>query len=155
TITFAPNFAYTLAVQGISARQMEAWDLSCVRALGCGAEPIDAATVRAFMDKFESVGLRRTSILPSYGLAEATLAVTFSDLAEPLQTDRVDPQPLMTGRAAAATNGHSMEIVSVGRPFPSHRVEILGENGQVLPERHVGEIVVEGPSVAKGYFGDE
>jgi len=155
TITFAPNFAYALAVQGISARQMEGWDLSCVRALGCGAEPIDAATVRAFMDKFEPVGLKRTSILPSYGLAEATLAVTFSDLDEPLQTDQIDPQPLMAGRASIATNGHSMEIVSVGRPFPSHRVEILDEKGDVLPERHVGEIVVEGPSVAKGYFGDE
>jgi fatty-acyl-CoA synthase len=156
TITFAPNFAYALAVQGISARQMEGWDLSCVRALGCGAEPIDAATVRAFMDKFESVGLRRTSILPSYGLAEATLAVTFHDLDEPLHTDRIDPQPLMAaGRAAVATNGHSMEIVSVGRPFPSHRVEIVDEKGDSLPERHVGEIVVEGPSVAKGYFGDE
>ena len=94
TITFAPNFAYALAVQGISARQMEGWDLSCVRALGCGAEPIDAITVRAFMDKFAPVGLKRTSILPSYGLAEATLAVTFSDLDEPLQTDQIDPQPL-------------------------------------------------------------
>jgi fatty-acyl-CoA synthase len=155
TITFAPNFAYALAVQGISARQMEGWDLSCVRALGCGAEPIDAGTVRAFMDKFEPVGLKRTSILPSYGLAEATLAVTFSDLDEPLQTDTVDPQPLRVGRAAVATNGHSMEIVSVGRPFPSHSVHIMDEKGQSLPERHVGEIVVEGPSVAKGYFGDD
>ncbi|HKQ68726.1 MAG TPA: fatty acyl-AMP ligase [Polyangiaceae bacterium] len=155
TITFAPNFAYALAVQGISARQMEGWDLSCVRALGCGAEPIDSETVRAFMDKFEPAGLKRTAILPSYGLAEATLAVTFSDLDEALEIDRVDPQALLQGRADTAPNGHSCEIVSCGRPFPSHRVEIVDEAGKLLDERQIGEIVVEGPSVAKGYFGDE
>jgi fatty-acyl-CoA synthase len=155
TITFAPNFAYALAVQGISPRQMEGWDLSCVRALGCGAEPIDAPTVRAFMDKFETVGLKRTAILPSYGLAEATLAVTFSGLDAPLETDAVEPQALLKGSAARAMNGHSIELVSCGRPFPSHRIEVVDESGASLGERQIGEIVVEGPSVAAGYFGDE
>ena len=155
TITFAPNFAYALAVQGISPRQMEGWDLSCVRALGCGAEPIDASTVRSFLDKFEPAGLKRTAILPSYGLAEATLAVTFSDLDEALQTDAVDPKALLQGRAAKASNGHALELVSCGRPFPSHRVEILDEQGNALGEREIGEIVVRGPSVTQGYFGDD
>jgi fatty-acyl-CoA synthase len=155
TITFAPNFAFALAAQGISARQMEGWDLSCIRALGCGAEPIDAATVRAFVDKFAAVGLSRTAILPSYGLAEATLAVTFASLDEPLTTDRVDPQALLGGRAQAASNGQSVEMVSCGRPFPGHQVHIVDEQGRALHERQVGEVVVEGPSVASGYFGDE
>jgi fatty-acyl-CoA synthase len=155
TITFAPNFAYALAVQGISARQMEGWDLSCVRALGCGAEPIDAQTVSAFMDKFAAVGLRSTAVLPSYGLAEATLAVTFSELDEPLRTDHVEPHELLKGRATRASNGHSVQIVSCGKPFPAHRVEVVDDQGAVLAEREVGEIVVAGPSVAKGYFGDD
>jgi fatty-acyl-CoA synthase len=155
TITFAPNFAYALAVQSIAPRQIEGWDLSCLRALGCGAEPIDPATVRAFLDKFESAGLRRTVILPSYGLAESTLAVTFSDLREPMVTDRVDPHALRNGMAVPALNGHSMEIVSCGRPFDGHSVEIVDSDGAPLPERRIGEIVVAGPSVAKGYFSDE
>jgi fatty-acyl-CoA synthase len=155
TITFAPNFAYALAVQGISARQMEGWDLSCVRALGCGAEPIDAETVTAFMDKFGAVGLKSTAVMPSYGLAEATLAVTFADLDDALRTDSVEPHDLLTGKATPATNGHAVQIVSCGRPFPAHRVEIVDEQGHPLAERNVGEIVVSGPSVAKGYFGDE
>jgi fatty-acyl-CoA synthase len=155
TITFAPNFAYALAAQGISARQMEGWDLSCIRALGCGAEPIDAATVRAFVDKFAAVGLSRAAILPSYGLAEATLAVTFASLDEPLTTDRVDPHALLAGRAETAVNGDSVEIVSCGRPFPAHDVQIVDDQGRSVSERQVGEIVVEGPSVARGYFGDE
>jgi fatty-acyl-CoA synthase len=154
TITFAPNFAYALAVQSTSARQLEEWDLSCLRALGCGAEPIDAATVRAFMDRFEPAGLKRTAILPSYGLAEATLAVTFANLDEPLITDAVDPQAILRGRAVKASNGHAVEIVSCGRPFPGHLVEIVDESGRSVGERTIGEIVVEGPSVTTGYFGD-
>jgi fatty-acyl-CoA synthase len=155
TITFAPNFAFSLCVQGISEKQMAGWDLSCLRALGCGAEPIDAATLRAFLDKFESVGMKQQAILPAYGLAEATLAVTFGDLAEPLTTDVADPHELVRGRATPAQNGHSVEIVSCGRAFPHHRVEIVDEQGRSLPERNVGEIVVEGPSLAVGYFGDD
>ncbi|HMI89490.1 MAG TPA: fatty acyl-AMP ligase [Polyangiaceae bacterium] len=154
TITFAPNFAYALAVQSASPRQMEEWDLSCLRALGCGAEPIDAATVRAFMDKFEPAGLKRTAILPSYGLAESTLAVTFADLDDPLTTDTVDPHAILRGRAVKASNGHAIEVVSCGRPFPGHRVEVEDESGRAVGERVIGEIVVEGPSVTPGYFGD-
>src|SRR5262249_22824024 len=104
---------------------------------------------------FEPVGIKRAAVLPSYGLAEATLAVTFSGLDEELLTDRTDPHLLMKGRAVPASNGHAVEIVSCGKPFPGHRVEIVDEEGQVLPERRIGEIVVEGPSVAGGYFGDE
>jgi fatty-acyl-CoA synthase len=125
-----------------------------LRALGCGAEPIDATTVRAFMEKFEPAGLKPTAILPSYGLAEATLAVTFADLDDPLTTDTVDPQALLRGRAVKAHNGNAVEIVCCGRPFPAHRVEVVDESDRALGERIIGEIVVEGPSVATGYFGD-
>jgi fatty-acyl-CoA synthase len=155
TITFAPNFAFALCVQGISEKQMAGWDLSSLRALGCGAEPIEAGTLRAFLDKFEPVGLRRNAILPAYGLAEATLAVSFAGLSDALATDIADPHELVRGRATPAQNGHSVEIVSCGRAFPHHRVDIVDEDGHALPDRHVGEIVVEGPSLSAGYFGDE
>jgi fatty-acyl-CoA synthase len=155
TITFAPNFAFSLCVQGISEKQMAGWDLSSLRALGCGAEPIDASTLRAFLDKFEPVGLRANAMLPAYGLAEATLAVTFSERGNLIATDVADPHELVRGRAVPAENGSAVEIVSCGKPFPHHRLEIVDGEGRPLPERSVGEIVVEGPSVAAGYFGDE
>jgi fatty-acyl-CoA synthase len=154
TISFAPNFAYKLATQSIQPKQIEEWDLSCLRALGCGAEPIDPGTMRAFMDKFAPAKLRAKAILPVYGLAEATLAVTFSDLDEPLVTDAVDPAALLGGKAVKAKNGNAAELVSCGRTFPEHRVTIVDDRGNAVPERVIGEIVVEGPSVTAGYFGD-
>ena len=154
TITFAPNFAYALAVAKRIAEAARRWDLSCLRALGCGAEPIDAATVRAFMDKFEPAGLKATAILPSYGLAESTLAVTFADLDEPLVTDASIPRPFCAGGRPRRATAMRSEIVSCGRPFPGHRVEVVDESGRSLGERTIGEIVVEGPSVTNGYFGD-
>jgi fatty-acyl-CoA synthase len=155
TITFAPNFAFALCVQGITPKQMQDWDLSSLRAVGCGAEPIDGKTLRAFLDKFGAVGLRAEAMLPAYGLAESTLAVTFSELEQPLISDRIDPHELVRGRALPAANGHAVEIVSCGKAFPHHRVQVVDDHGQQLPERQVGEIVVEGPSLASGYFGEE
>src|SRR5262249_27168110 len=68
TITFAPNFAFALATRAVTDTQAAAWDLSCLRALGCGAEPIQADVLRSFLDRFAARGLRPESILPSYGM---------------------------------------------------------------------------------------
>ncbi|WP_437986015.1 fatty acyl-AMP ligase [Sorangium sp. So ce117] len=152
TITFAPNFAFALATRAVTDAQAGNWDLSCVRALGCGAEPIQADVLRAFLRRFSERGLRPESILPSYGMAEATLAITFSDLKAPLTTDRVDAKAMQAGKAWPANGGASLELVSCGRPLPCHELIIAGPDGSPLGPREVGEIWVRGPSVAAGYF---
>ncbi len=76
TVSFAPNFAYDLAVRRVKESDLEGLDLSCWRVAGCGAEPIHAPTLAAFADKFRATGFRETSFLPSYGLAEHVLAAT-------------------------------------------------------------------------------
>jgi len=156
TITFAPNFAFALATRAVTEGQAKSWDLSCMRALGCGAEPIQADVLRAFLARFERHGLSPESILPCYGMAEATLAVTFHDLGKPLETDRIGLKAMKEGRAAAAVEDEpSLELVSCGRPFPGHELTIVGPDGAPLGERRVGEIWLRGPSVTSGYFGDE
>jgi len=155
TITFAPNFAFALATRAVTESQAKNWDLSCMRALGCGAEPIQADVLRAFLTRFAAQGLRPESILPSYGMAEATLAITFADITAKLRTDRVDLDAMRSGEARTSVVGPSLELVSCGRPFPGHEIAIMNPEGKPLGERRVGEIWLRGPSVTAGYFGDE
>ena len=155
TITFAPNFAYGLATKRTPPDKVASLDLSCLRLMGAGAEPNHPGTLQAFVDHFAPAGLPRTSMLPVYGMAEATLAMSFCMLDEEMKTDTVDPEryqgdgvavPLPTGTPGA------LEFVCCGKPFPGHGLRIVDDAGRPLPERHVGEIVFSGPSVAAGYF---
>jgi fatty-acyl-CoA synthase len=155
TITFAPNFAFSLAARAVSDEQSKDWDLSCLKAVGCGAEPIQADTLRRFVERFASKGLRPESLLPCYGLAEATLAVTFASLPEPMRTERLDPTSMHRGTASLATGDDGLELVSCGRTFPGFELAIRGEGGERLPDRSVGEVWVRGPSVMRGYFEQE
>ncbi len=155
TITFAPNFAYELAAKRVRPNDLEGLDLSSLRVAGCGAEPIRAAALRTFARTFAPAGFSERALLPAYGLAESTLAVTFHPLGEPLVVDRVDGEALGRGIATPVEGdapGHVSELVGCGRPFPGHQIRIADEHGEALPERRVGQILVRGPSVTDGYF---
>jgi acyl-CoA synthetase (AMP-forming)/AMP-acid ligase II len=154
TISFAPNFAYELCVRRVKPSQVDSFDLSSWRIAGCGAEPIRHEALRGFAEHFARARFRASSLVPSYGLAEHTLAVSFS--RGRLTIDSVDPGRLgRESRAVPVTNGSpAVRIVGCGRPFPGHAVRVIDEEGRPLPERHVGQIVAQGPSVMAGYFDD-
>ncbi len=154
TITFAPNFAFALATRAVTEGQARSWDLSCMRALGCGAEPIQPEVLRAFLARFSAQGLKPESLLPSYGMAEATLAITFADVTAPIRTDTIDLASMRAGEAKPAIEGATMELVSCGRPFPGHELAIMAPGGRRLGDRQVGEVWLRGPSVTAGYYGD-
>lgn len=158
TISFAPNFAYDLCVRRVQPREMADLDLSCWRVAGCGAEPVRAATLAAFARKFAEVGFRAEAFLPCYGMAEHTLAVTFPPLDRAPRVDAVDAHELSASRRALPlTDGEAprAELVSCGRPFPGHDVRIADPKGRSLPDRHVGQILLKGPSVFRGYLDRE
>jgi fatty-acyl-CoA synthase len=151
TISFAPNFAYELCTRRVKTSQLEALDLSSWRIAGCGAEPVRADTLKAFAEHFAPAGFNASAFLPSYGLAEHSLAVTF---CSGLHVDVVDANHLTReSRAIPVVNGSpSVKVVDCGTTFPGHEVRIVDDYDTPLPERHVGRIVAKGPSVMAGYF---
>ena len=155
SLTFAPNFAYALTAKRARPEQIARWDLSRMRVFGCGAEPINGDVLRNFVRTFAPAGLKPNALLPSYGMAEATLAMAFTDLADEIKTDRIDPDRYQTEKKALpAANGTALELVCCGRTFPEHELSIQDEDGRILPDRVVGEICFRGPSVTKGYWND-
>ncbi len=149
TITFAPNFAYSLVTRRV---QPDAFDLSCVRMWGCGAEPIQPDILDAFERRFASCGVHSGQVAPCYGLAEATLAVTFSSPERGRRVDVIDADAWeRSGDALPSDSARSVRYVSCGRALGEIQLSIVAENGELLGERRVGEIVVRGSSVADGY----
>ncbi len=141
-ISPAPNFAYALCVDRIADADLDGVDLSSWRYALNGAEPVSPATLRRFVDRFARWGLRREALTPVYGLAEASLAVTFSAVDEPFSSRRFDRTALSEGRVLEAVDG--VELVSVGRPLPETRVE--------APVDRIGPVRVSGPGLMTGYL---
>jgi len=150
TITFAPNFAFGLATK-YAAKHKEV-DLTSLRVLGCGAEPINPGTMRKFVEAFAPKGLKEQSIMPCYGMAEATLAMSFDGLDAPFRTVRIDRDAYENENAAKRVDADGIELVSCGRVFPGHELGVMDTDGKLLADGHVGEIVFSGQSVASGYF---
>ncbi|HEX7154262.1 MAG TPA: fatty acyl-AMP ligase [Thermoanaerobaculia bacterium] len=156
TISFAPNFGYGLCTSRVREKDLAGLDLSGWRIAGCGAEPIQRKTLDAFAERFAPAGFRRKAFLLAYGLAESTLAVSFSPVdGDPLY-EELDFRALSSEGVArdAADGAASVTLANCGRPFAGHEVGVLDGNGELLPEGRVGELALRGPSVTRGYWRD-
>ena len=156
TIAAAPNFAYELCVRKIADKDIQGIDLSSWRAALNGAEPVNPETLERFAERFEGYGFRRTSQLPVYGLAEASLAVTVPPLERGPLVDRVDRETFTSqGRAVPIEDETAaISFVSSGFPVPNHEVRIVDEHGEDVPDRTEGFLWFRGPSATRGYFNN-
>ena len=144
-VSTAPNFAYQTCVERVRAEHLEGVDLSGWRAALVGAETVRPETMQAFAQAFGRAGFAREALLPCYGLAEASLAVTF---------DQRGLGPRSRDIPAADGSEHR-GVVCVGEPVADTELRICAPDGAPLGERAIGEVWVSGPSVFAGYYRDE
>lgn len=155
TIAAAPNFAYELCVRKISDKAMEGVDLSSWRTALNGAEPVNPETLERFYSRFGKYGFRRGAMLPVYGLAEASLAVTMPPVGRGPLVDRVDRETFTSKGVALPTEAEdesAISFVSSGKPVPRHEVIIVDAAGKEVPDRTEGFLWFRGPSATSGYF---
>jgi acyl-CoA synthetase (AMP-forming)/AMP-acid ligase II len=151
TISAAPSFAYAYTADRVRDADLERCSLATWRLALDGAEPVSADAMRRFATRFEQHGFDPGALVPVYGLAEATLGVTFARPGRPLAGRRVDAVRLATEGVVAPGD---REVVSVGTPLPGVEVEVRTERGAPAGEGRLGRIFVRGPCVMAEYLGD-
>jgi acyl-CoA synthetase (AMP-forming)/AMP-acid ligase II/aryl carrier-like protein len=155
TILCSPNFGYRHYLKVLGDRPIDGLDLGSVRLVFNGAEPISVPLCNEFLDRLEPAKLQRTAMFPVYGLAEASLAVSFPPVGSPLQTLSLDRHRMNVGdpvERVPNTHKDAIELVSEGKPIPHSLVRIAGDDDQPLPQGRIGHVHIAGVNVTRGYF---
>lgn len=157
TLSPAPNFGYQLCATRVRDEALAGLDLGSWRVTYNGAEPVAAATLRRWQERFGRYGVRPQSMRPAYGMAEMCVAVALTGPDEPPRVEHVDRDALAdAGRAVPvrprATGARA--LVSVGRPLPGYQVRVVDAAGRSTEDHVLGRIRVRGPSMMAGYLGD-
>ena len=145
TVSVAPQFAYNLCVRKVDPATLPEVDLSTLRVVLNGAEPIDARGVAAFQRQFRALGLRPGVVTPCYGLSEGTLAASMRSPGQRVRTIRLP--------ADADGNTGATKLVCVGKPMNDAEIRIRSPRGAWLDDGTIGEICLRGPAVTTGYLG--
>jgi fatty-acyl-CoA synthase len=158
TLSYSPTFGYDLCSRRLSEGRLATpdLDLSCWRIAGIGGDMIQPHVLERFGAAFATCRFDPKAFLPSYGMAEAVLAISFSPRDQGMLTDAVDRSQLAEeGRAIPSdpNSGDSRRFVLCGRPLTGHVAEVRGEDGEALADRTIGRIFVKGPSLMAGYYG--
>lgn len=157
TISPAPNFAYEICASKISDEELEGLDLSTWRVALNGAEAVRPETLARFTERYRPYGFHEGAHFPAYGLAEASLAVTFpppgrGPVFETLSRDKLESDGVVE---ACGPEESSLTLVACGRPLPDMEVRIVSETGSLLEEKRRGLVEFRGPSSLVGYFENE
>jgi fatty-acyl-CoA synthase len=158
SVSYSPTFGYDICSRRMSSqtRAEDRFDLSRWRIAGNGADMIRPDVMQAFVDSFAKAGFEASAFCPSYGLAEATLAVSLMPPGEGIRLELVEENEL----SGCAPNGDERPrryraVVNCGKPVTGTEIEIRGPSGEILPDRGIGKVYVRGGSVMHSYFRDE
>ena len=157
TLSYSPTFGYDICARRIGSQSHVAdrFDLSRWRVAGNGADMIRPDVMQSFVDAFADAGFKASSFLPSYGLAEATLAVSIMPPGEGIVVELVEETQLSGVPAGADRPQRFRAIVNCGRACRDMTIEIREQDGHILPEGAIGKVWCTGPSLMTGYFRDE
>jgi acyl-CoA synthetase (AMP-forming)/AMP-acid ligase II/acyl carrier protein len=157
TILCSPNFGYKHYLKVLGDREVAGLDLSAVRLIFNGAEPISVELCNEFLTRLAPARLARNAMFPVYGLAEATLAASFPEVGAPLRTISLDRHQMNAGSAVqpvTAMHRDAVQLVSEGRAIPYCRVRIADDEDRELPADRIGHVHITGDNVTRGYYED-
>ncbi len=153
TITAGPNFAYALLARYLRSAPDGAFDLSSLRFALNGAEPIDQTTINALVASGARFGLHGTALIAAFGMAEATVAVSFSELGDGVQFDTVDQAAIeLQSYAAISTDAAARRLAKLGKPLPGIEILVGDATSADIKARRVGEIRIRGSIVSRYYL---
>jgi acyl-CoA synthetase (AMP-forming)/AMP-acid ligase II/acyl carrier protein len=155
TLTCSPNFGYRHFLRALGDKTLEGVDLTPVRMIFNGAEPISVDLAEEFLDRLAPYGLQRTAMYPVYGLAEASLAMTFPQPGSAFRYLTLDRRSLGVGARAqpvAADDPNALKLMCEGKPIPYASVKLVDDAGAEVAPDHVGHLLIRGDNVTRGYF---
>jgi 1-acyl-sn-glycerol-3-phosphate acyltransferase len=158
TLSAAPNFAFEICSNKITDAALDGLDLSSLRLVANGAEPVSASSIKRFCDRYKAYGFRTAAMAPSFGLAENAVGLTMPPLGRGPLIDYVDRTVLSKERRAQPADrldNNPLALVGCGHVLPRNEIRIVNDKGQAIPERSVGRLQFRGPSATSGYFQNE
>ena len=154
TLSYSPTFGYDICARRISSQSnvAERFDLSRWRIAGNGADMIRPDVMQSFVNAFADAGFKASAFTPSYGLAEAVLAVTVMPPGEGIRVELVEEERLSGAPRDISRPARYRAIVNCGKPLPDMEVAIRGEDGHSRTDHQIGKVWCRGPSVMHSYF---
>ncbi|MCE7996673.1 MAG: amino acid adenylation domain-containing protein [Roseivirga sp.] len=155
TVICSPNFGYKYLLKYLDENKEYPWDLSRIRIIYNGAEPISEQLARTFVNALTKYGLCENTMRPVYGLAEASLAVSISDLKTDIISLALDRIQLHVGNPITASNAeNALSFVNVGRAINEVSIRITDASGKRLKEEVIGHVKIKGKNVTAGYYNN-
>ncbi len=158
TFSASPNFGFELCLAKIADDDLKGLDLSSLRMVANGAEPVSVQTLRKFTKRFGRYGFPAQAMAPVYGLAESSVGLAFPPLGRVPVIDRVRRDQLSIhgiAEPAGPDDPAVLEIPACGQPLPGHEIRVVDEAGYEIGERREGRVEFRGPSATRGYFHNE